>query len=191
MQPNGGHSACIRLKLNSIAFASRVPGRVGIDITSIDRCFGILNLAHGGTSTTDATAHVDAARSIHDVERKRSNESGPAEPQEGAGGLCLAAVLLGIGGRVAHAVGCGVCLEAVLATIYIQLHTTWCRKYNKTYPVRTAMRTQVRRQRNRRAKAEQHAQRIHGSVDNRDAELVQERRGDEVQQSEQPPQADE
>jgi hypothetical protein len=53
------------------------------------------------------------------------------------------------------------------------------------------VRTQIRCQRYRCAEAEQHAQRVHGSVDNRDAELVQERRGDEIQQGEEPPQANE
>lgn len=53
------------------------------------------------------------------------------------------------------------------------------------------MRAKVRGQRNSSAEAEQHAQRVHGDVDNGDAELVDEGRGQEVQQGEEPPDADE
>jgi hypothetical protein len=71
---------------------------------------GVLNLAHGRSATTDAAAHVDASGSVHDVEDESGDERGPAEPQEGASSLSLAAVLLGVGGGVAHAVGSSVCL---------------------------------------------------------------------------------
>lgn len=37
------------------------------------------------------------------------------------------------------------------------------------------------------AEAEEHAQRVHGNVDNRDAELFDKGRGQEVEQGEEPP----
>jgi hypothetical protein len=56
-----------------------------------------------------------------------------------------------------------------------------------TYIVGAAMRTQVGGQRNSSAEAEQHAQSIHGDVDNRDAELLDEGCWQEVEQREEPP----
>lgn len=53
------------------------------------------------------------------------------------------------------------------------------------------MHPQIRRQRHRRAKTKQYAQSIKRHVDHRDAELVDKRRGQEVQQRQQPPDADE
>jgi hypothetical protein len=82
------------------AIRPRIPRRVGVDIT------GILDLAHGRAAATDATAEVSAATTaVHDVDDEGCNESGPAEPQEGAGSLGLSAVLLCVGGAVADAVG--------------------------------------------------------------------------------------
>lgn len=94
--------------MSNSAFGPSVPALVIVNITAIS----ILNLAHGRATTTNAAAHVDAAAaSAHDVEGECSDEGGPAEPQEGAGSLCLAAILLGVCGGVADAVGSGVCLE--------------------------------------------------------------------------------
>jgi len=53
------------------------------------------------------------------------------------------------------------------------------------------MRAEVRWQRNGGAEAEEHAQHIHGHVDDWDAERVEEGRRQEVQQREEPPDADE
>jgi hypothetical protein len=53
------------------------------------------------------------------------------------------------------------------------------------------VRTEVCSERNGSAEAEQHTQSIHGDVDDGDAELVDERRGQEVHQGEEPPHADE
>jgi hypothetical protein len=53
------------------------------------------------------------------------------------------------------------------------------------------MRAQIRGQRHRGTKTKQHAQRIHGDVDNGNAEFVDERRGQEVEEREEPPDADE
>jgi hypothetical protein len=94
---------------------ARVPRRIGVDIT------GVLDLAHGGTAATDATAHVGAAAaSVHEVDDEGGDEGGPAEPEEGAGGLSLAAVLLGVCGGVADAVGECVCLEIVRLVLWIK-----------------------------------------------------------------------
>jgi len=58
----------------------------------------ILDLAHAGTSTADATTHVDAAAaSVEDVHNEGGNEGGPADPQEEGGGLREAAVSLELG----------------------------------------------------------------------------------------------
>ena len=56
-----------------------------------------------------------------------------------------------------------------------------------TYRVVAAVRTKIRRQGDSGAEAEKHAQRIHGDVDNGDAELLDEGRGQEVEQGEEPP----
>lgn len=53
------------------------------------------------------------------------------------------------------------------------------------------MHPQIRSQRHRRAKTEQHAQRIKRHIHNWDAELVDKRRGQEVDEREEPPDADE
>jgi hypothetical protein len=78
------------------------------------RLVGILDLAHGGTTTADAAAHIGAtAASVHDVEGKRGDECGPSEPEEGGGGLGLTAVLLGVCRAVEDFVGSGVRLCSV------------------------------------------------------------------------------
>lgn len=80
-----------------------VPARVRVHIT------GVLDLAHGGPATADTAAHVDAAAAaVHDVDGEGCGKGGEAEPEEGAGGLCLAAILLGVGRGVTDAVGGGV-----------------------------------------------------------------------------------
>ena len=87
---------------------SCVPRSVGV------RLVGILNLAHGGTTTTDAAAQVSTATaSVHDVDSERGDESGPSEPEESGGGLGLTAVLLGVCGAVENLVGAGVSLGLV------------------------------------------------------------------------------
>lgn len=53
------------------------------------------------------------------------------------------------------------------------------------------MYAKVRSQRNRSAEAEEHAQGIERDINNRNAELVDERGRQEVQQCEEPPDADE
>jgi hypothetical protein len=60
-----------------------------------------------------------------------------------------------------------------------------------TYSVRAAVRSKVCGKRNGGAEGEEHAQRIHGDIDDRDAELLNERCWQEVEQGEQPPDADE
>jgi hypothetical protein len=162
---------------------ARIPRVVRVNITSI------LNLAHGRTTATNAATEVrTATTAVHDVDSEGSDERSPAEPQEGAGSLCLAAVLLGVGRRVAHAVCKGVCLSHHIS---ILTHTTSGRCGGMTYRVRATMRTEIRSERNSSAEPEQHAQRIHGNVDDGDAELVEEGCGQEVQQGEEPPHADE
>jgi hypothetical protein len=80
-----------------------IPARIREHIT------GVLDLAHGGASTADSTAHVDAAAAaVHDVDGEGCDKGGEAEPEEGAGGLRLAAVLLSVGRGVADAIGGGV-----------------------------------------------------------------------------------
>lgn len=77
-----------------------------------------LDLAHGRSTATDAAAEVGAAATaVHDVDNEGRNEGSPAEPQEGIGGLSLAAVLLGVRGTVADAVGAGVALMAMLVHV--------------------------------------------------------------------------
>lgn len=84
---------------------ARVPRLVRVHIT------GILDLAHGWSTATNAATQVGAtATAIHHVDGEGGDESSPAEPQEGAGSLCLAAVLLCVGRGVADAVCEGVCL---------------------------------------------------------------------------------
>ena len=84
---------------------SGIPRSVGV------RLVGILDLAHGGTTTADAAAQVGAATaSVHDVDGERGDESGPSEPEESGGSLGLTAVLLGICGAVEDFVGAGVSL---------------------------------------------------------------------------------
>lgn len=61
----------------------------------------------------------------------------------------------------------------------------------KTHFVVAAVCTEIRCERDGSAETEQHAQSIHGDVDNGDAELVDKGRGQEVQQGEEPPYADE
>jgi hypothetical protein len=67
-------------------------------------------------------------------------------------------------------------------------HTEWRRI---TYVVRAAVRTNVCRQRDGSAEAENNGERIHRDIHNRDAKLVDEGCGQEVQQCEQPPYSDE
>ena len=76
-----------------------IPARIRVHIT------GVLDLAHGGSATADAAAHVDAAAAaVHDVDGEGCDKGGEAEPEEGAGGLRLAAVLLGVSRGVADAI---------------------------------------------------------------------------------------
>jgi hypothetical protein len=162
------------------AIRPRIPREIGIDIT------GILDLAHAGATTTDSATEVrTAATAVHHVDNEGGDESGPAEPEEGAGGLCLAAVLLGVCGAIADAVGEGVALLSVRKLLSNR------RIDRETYPVRAAVSTKVCGKRDGSAEAEQHAQSIHGDVDNGDAELLDEGCGQEVQQGEEPPHADE
>ena len=84
---------------------SGIPRCIGI------RLVGILDLAHGGTTTADAAAQVGAATaSVHDVNGECGDESGPSEPEESGGGLGLTAVLLGVCRAVEDLVGAGVSL---------------------------------------------------------------------------------
>jgi len=53
------------------------------------------------------------------------------------------------------------------------------------------MRTKVRSQRDGSAEAKEHAQRVQRNIDDGDAELVDERCGQEIQQCEEPPYANE
>lgn len=138
---------------------SCIPRRVRVHVANL----GILNLAHSGTTTDTATEVGTTTTARHDVHDKRSDESGPAEPEEGGGGLRLATVLLRVGGAVCYAVGEGI--GAVAA----------------------AVRTKVRGQSDGGAEAEENTQCIHGDVDNGDAELLDEGSREEVQQREQPP----
>jgi hypothetical protein len=165
-------SVCIRFVLDATSgFGPCVPALIRVNITAVS----ILNLAHGRSTTTDPFMMLRA--------RVATNAAQPNHKKA----------------QVAWAWRqfCSVFaeelqtpLEVVYAWNHIRLEV--CDKTRSawecmTYSVRTAVRTQVGGKRNRRTKAEKHAQRIHGSVDNRDAKLVQERRGDEVQQSDQPP----
>jgi hypothetical protein len=123
----------------------RPPRPVIIHITRLST----LHLTHGRSTTPDSTAHIDAARlAAHDVNHEGSDKRSPAEPQEGAGSLGLAAVLLCVGGRVAYAVCEGVCLEK---SVSIAPHSG---ERVTTYGVGTAMRAEIRGQRNRGAEAE-------------------------------------
>jgi hypothetical protein len=88
------------------ALGACIPRLIRVDITSI------LDLAHGGPTATDSTAEVcTAGTSTHDVHDEGGDEGSPAEPQEGSGGLRLAAVLLCVGGAVGDFVGDGVGLS--------------------------------------------------------------------------------
>ena len=53
------------------------------------------------------------------------------------------------------------------------------------------MRAEICGQRNGGTEREEHAQRVHGNIDNGNAELVDKRRGDEVDQRQKPPQTHE
>jgi hypothetical protein len=173
------HNEYIRYHVHSYIrhIRTRIPRRIGVNIT------GILDLAHRGSTTTNATTEVSAAASVHDVERKCRDERDPAEPEEGAGSLCLAAVLLGVCRRVADAVGVGVCLSS--------LDHDYEEEMTNTYGVRAAMCAEVCGERDGRAEAEQHAQSIEDGVDDGNAEFVDEGGGNEVEEGEEPPDADE
>lgn len=69
---------------------------------------GILNLAHSGRTSPDTTTHVHVSAVSQEREDERGDESGPAEPEEGGGGLGFAAALFGVGGAVGDVVGKGV-----------------------------------------------------------------------------------
>lgn len=60
-----------------------------------------------------------------------------------------------------------------------------------TYEVRAAMRSQVSGQCDGGAEAEENAQSVQNSIDDGDLELVDEGSGEEVEESEEPPDADE
>ena len=88
----------------------------------------LLDLAHGGPSAADSTAHVDArGASAHDGEDHGGDPSGPTKPEEGGRGLGLAAALL----RVVAAVGDMVC-EGVSLRLGVSLHVAMRRVVNGT-----------------------------------------------------------
>lgn len=87
---------------------------------------------------------------------------------------------------VADAVVSGVVLVDSLAYLYSNSSVE-----KVSYVVRAAVHAEVSGQRNSSAEAEEHAQSVKGDVDDGDAELVDERGGQEVHQCEQPPDADE
>jgi hypothetical protein len=80
-------------------------------------------------------------------------------------------------------------LECVYAWKSLESHLE--ERMTKTYGVRAAVRAEVRSQRDSTAEAEEHAQSIQGDVNNGDAELLDEGSGQEVEQGEEPPYADE
>ncbi len=91
------------------AVCSRVPRRIRVHVASV------LDLAHGGAATTDTTAKIDTATAAaHKSNYKGGDEGGPAEPQEGTGGLSLLAVLLGVVRAVDDMVGGSVALHTLV-----------------------------------------------------------------------------
>lgn len=70
------------------------------------------DLAHGRATATDAAAaHVGAAAVLQAGEDRGDEEGDEAEPQEGGGGLRLAAALGRVVRAVGDDVGGGVCLR--------------------------------------------------------------------------------
>jgi hypothetical protein len=67
----------------------------------------------------------------------------------------------------------------------------WNRRVEKTYGVGAAVCAKVRSERDGSAKAEEYAQSIEDGVDDGDAEFVDEGGGDEVDEGQEPPDADE
>jgi hypothetical protein len=111
---NGSNQVLHTLCSDIRAIRARIPRRIRVDVT------GILDLAHAGSTTTDSATEVGtAAAAVHHVDDEGSNECGEAEPEEGAGSLSLTAVLLGVCGAVADAVGGGVALVHVRITLLI------------------------------------------------------------------------
>jgi hypothetical protein len=87
----------------------------------------------------------------------------------------------------------GELLQTLLVVVYAWqlLDTDVDVERDKTYGARTAVHAEVCGKGNGGAEGEEYAQRIHGDIDDWDAELLDEGRRHKVEQGEQPPDADE
>lgn len=137
------------------------------------------DLAHGRATTTDAAAaHVGAAAVLQPGEDRGDEEGDEAEPQEGGGGLGLAAALRRVVRAVGDDVGGGVCLRDELASR--GCGHGWV---EGAHGVAAAVHAEVAGCRDGGDEPEEGVQRVEGDHDDRvERELLLDGRGDEVQE---------